>query len=126
LYLIAHHERTGRPLLWPQAARLGLAGALLSELVPAGAIGICRGEVITGRALPEDGLAAWVLGQVASDDTARPVADWLAFLARTAPDGVARRLEHAGYLVAVPARPWRVIAACALTTRTRTTSTWRG
>lgn len=33
LYLIAHHERTGRPLLSPRAAGLGLAGALLAELV---------------------------------------------------------------------------------------------
>ena len=33
--------------------------------------------------------------------------EWLAFLSRTAPGGVAGRLEAAGYLAAVPARPWR-------------------
>jgi hypothetical protein len=33
LYLIAHHELTGRPHLAPRAVGLGLAGALLAELV---------------------------------------------------------------------------------------------
>jgi len=37
-----------------------------------------------------------------------PVRDWLTFLAATAPQDVARRLEHSGYLVQVPSRrPWR-------------------
>jgi hypothetical protein len=33
LYLVAHHERTGRPLLAPRAVGLGLAGSLLADLV---------------------------------------------------------------------------------------------
>jgi hypothetical protein len=107
LYLMAHHERTGRPLLAPRAAGLGLAGGLLSELILADAIGICHDDVITGPAPPDDVLAATVLSQVADEGAPRPVADWLAVLSRTAHDGVARRLEQAGYLVAVEARPWR-------------------
>ena len=107
LYLLAHHERTGRPLLSPRAAGLGLAGALLGELVLAGAVGVCGGEVVTGVGLAEDALAAEVLGQVAGEDKVRPVGEWLAFLSRTAPGGVVGRLEAAGYLAAVPARPWR-------------------
>jgi Golgi phosphoprotein 3 (GPP34) len=107
LYLMAHHERTGRPLLAPRAAGLGLAGGLLGELILAGALSICRGEVITGPAPPGDALAATILNQVAGEVSPRPVADWLAFLSRAAPGRVAGRLEQAGYLVAIEARPWR-------------------
>jgi hypothetical protein len=107
LYLMAHHERTGRLLLAPRAAGLGLAGGLLGELVLAGALGIRAGAVIAGPAEPGDALAATVLSQVAAERTVRPVGDWLAVLSRAAPGGVASRLEEAGYLVAVPARPWR-------------------
>ena len=52
-------------------------------------------------------LAARVLGVLASEQPPRPVADWLAFLSRTAPADVAGRLERAGYLVAAPPLPWR-------------------
>jgi hypothetical protein len=108
LYLMAHDERTGRLVLSPRAAGLGLAGALLADLVLAGCVRVASGQVaVTGAGPPEDGLAAAVLGVLASERPPRPVADWLAFLARTAPGEVAGRLEQAGYLVAVPARPWR-------------------
>lgn len=107
LYLMAHHERTGRSLLAPRAAGLGLAGGLLGELILADALGIYRGEVAIGPTPPSDALAATITSQVADESTRRPVADWLAFLSRTAPSAVAGRLEQAGYLVAIEARPWR-------------------
>jgi Golgi phosphoprotein 3 (GPP34) len=107
LYLMAHHERTGRPLLAPRAAGLGLAGGLLGELLLADAIRICHGDVITSPAPPHEVLADTILRQVAGEAAPRPVADWLAVLSRTAHDEVASRLEQAGYLVAVEARPWR-------------------
>ena len=44
LYLIAHHELTGRPQLAPRAVGLGLAGALLGELVLAGAVSRDAGQ----------------------------------------------------------------------------------
>jgi Golgi phosphoprotein 3 (GPP34) len=125
LYLLAHHERTGRLVLSPRAAGLGLAGGLLGELVLADAVGICGGEVVTGAGLAEDALAESVLGQVAGEGMVRPVGEWLAFLARTAPGGVAGRLAAAGYLAAVPPRPWRaprwvpVSADCAFAPVTR-------
>jgi hypothetical protein len=106
-YLMAHHERTGRSLLAPRAAGFGLAGGLLGELILADALGISRGEVVIGPTPPGDALAATITSQVAGEATRRPVADWLAFLSRTAPADVAGRLERAGYLVAAPALPWR-------------------
>jgi Golgi phosphoprotein 3 (GPP34) len=108
LYLMSHHERSGRLLLSARAAGLGLAGALLAELVLAGCVRVADGQLdATGLAQPDDELAARVLSVLASEQPPRPVADWLAFLARTAPADVAGRLERAGYLVAAPALPWR-------------------
>jgi hypothetical protein len=108
LYLIAHHETTGRPLLQPRAVSLGLAGALLAELIPAGAIEIVAGGVaVVDPGPPEDGLAREVLGQVHGERAQHLTQTWLAFLARTAPADVADRLEQSGYLTRAPARwPW--------------------
>jgi hypothetical protein len=108
LYLIAHHEQTGRPHLAPRAAGLGLAGALLAELALAGAVTFDAGTVtgaVPGQA--SDPLTVAVAGQIAAENPPRPVGDWLAFLARTAPADVAARLGQAGYLTPVPGRPWR-------------------
>ena len=125
LYLIAHHDRTGRLLLSPRAAGLGLAGALLAELILAGAIQITAGTVTAGPCPPGDALAAGVLGQVAAEQR-HPPQEWLAFLARTAPAKVAGRLEPAGYLTPASAwPPWRgqrpvpVDANCAFAPVTR-------
>jgi len=108
LYLMAHDDRTGRLLLSARAAGLGLAGALLADLVLGGCVRVAGGQIAaTGAAAPGDGLAAGVLDVLASEQPPRPVADWLAFLARTAPADVAARLERAGYLIPVAARPWR-------------------
>lgn len=107
LYLMAHHEVTGRPYLHRRAIGVGLAGALLAELVLAGCIRI-RAESITGagRAAPPDELARTVLGLVLSER--HPVPDWLAFLARSAERDVARRLEQQRYVTqAGSRRPWR-------------------
>ena len=107
LYLIAHHELTGRAHLAPRAVGLGLAGALLAELILADAITVAAGAVVAavpGQA--DDQLTAAVAAQIAGEDT-HPVADWLAFLARTAAGEVAARLAHAGYLAPPPRRSWR-------------------
>ena len=99
LYLLAHHEITGRPHIQPRAVGLGLAGALLSELTLPGAIRIWRGLVIPGGGLPPaDPLTRMVLGAVAGEREHLPPRDWLLFLARTATADVAYRLGDAGFL----------------------------
>jgi hypothetical protein len=108
LYLIGHHEVTGRVHLSPRAAGLGLAGALLTELVLTGAVTVEAGTVMPaapGQA--DDALTAAVADQIAAETPYRPVADWLAFLARTAPGDVAARLASAGYLAPARRRPWQ-------------------
>jgi hypothetical protein len=55
LYLLAHHERTGRPHLQPRAIGLGLAGALLAELMLLGTICIRpEGFVVANHTPPGD------------------------------------------------------------------------
>ncbi len=99
LYLLAHHEVSGRPLLQPRAAGLGLAGALLAELVLAGRIAIGPGGVaVADPAPPEDGLASYVLRRVLGEPEQHAARTWLLYLARTAAADVARRLAQSGYL----------------------------
>jgi len=108
LWLMAHHELSGKPYLAPRAAGLGLAGALLAELMLAGMIGIWPGGVVAaGRTPPADGLARFVFDLVLSEHEQYPARDWLLFLARTAAGDVARRLGQSGYLTQAAARrPW--------------------
>jgi hypothetical protein len=112
LYLLAHHEATGRPHLQPRAAGLGLAGALLAELMLDGSIGLRAGQVVAAyHGAPHDEVARSVLSLVA-EEREHPARDWLLFLARTAPQDVADRLERSGYLTRVTSRrplrsrPW--------------------
>ncbi len=107
LYLMAHHEVTGRPYLHPRAIGLGLAGGLLADLVLAGKIRIWPDWVgPADRIPPRDELAAAVLALVLSER--HPARDWMAYLARSAARDVAMRLERQGYLtISWSRRPWR-------------------
>ena len=106
LYLLAHHEITGKPHLQPRAVGLGLAGALLAELMLLGNISIRPdGVVVADGAPPGDGLARSVLGLVLSEHERHAAQRWLLFLARTAAADVAGRLEQSGYLTRVTT--WR-------------------
>ena len=107
LYLMAHHEVTGRPYLHRRAIGVGLAGALLAELVLTGSIRIREERIAgAGRPAPPDDLARGVLRVVLSER--HPVPDWLSFLARSAERDVAQRLERQDDLtVAGSRRPWR-------------------
>jgi hypothetical protein len=109
LYLMAHHEVSGKPFVQPRALGLGLAGGLLAEAALEG--GICLqgdGLVVAGRAPRGDELTRHVLGLVTAERERHPVRDWLLFVARTAAEDVARRLEWSGYVSRTGGRaPWR-------------------
>jgi len=109
LYLLAHHEVTGKPHLQPRAVGLGLAGALLAELMLSGNAYLWPDRIaVTDRSPPEEGLARSVLGLLVSEPEQHAPRDWLLFLARTAAEDVARRLEQSGYLIRISSRrPWR-------------------
>ena len=105
LYLLAHHELTGKPHLQPRAAGLGMAGGLLAELMLVGSIRCWRGLVIpAGGGPPGDDLAHRTLGLVVGEPRHRPPRDWLLYLARTAARDIAARLACAGYLRQVRGR----------------------
>ena len=107
LYLIAHHDRTGRPRLQPRATGLGLASALLAELAMTDRITIGEGWV-AAAAGPDaaDALGRRLLDLMAAEPEPHGVADWLAALAATATADVAGRLGDAGYLEQRPTA-WR-------------------
>ena len=115
LYLLAHHERTGRPLLPPRPLGAGLAGALLAELMLARCIGLGSGTsvVISPDVPPAAVEGHLLLRQIAGEPGPLPVRTWLLFLGRTAAWEVALRLEQAGYLARVrsrvPGRPGRMV-----------------
>jgi Golgi phosphoprotein 3 (GPP34) len=105
LYLIAHHDVSGRARLQPRAAGLGLAGGLLAELMVAARITVRPGMVtVTPGPDPGDELARQVLRQVAAEREQHGPRDWLGFLSGTAVAGVAERLGEAGYLSPVSRR----------------------
>jgi hypothetical protein len=110
LYLMAHHELSGKPYVQPRALGLGLAGGLLAELVLEGSISLDEhdGIVVANRPAPKEGLARHLLDLVLKERELHPVRDWLLFIARTAAGDVARRLERSGYVTRVGGRvPWR-------------------
>jgi Golgi phosphoprotein 3 (GPP34) len=106
LWLLAHSDVTGRSYIQPRPLGLGLPGALLAELALVGVVSVAGDQitVTTGHRPPGDALASQVLSLMAKERESHPVGEWLAYLARTAPDGVASRLAAAGYLV--PAGRW--------------------
>lgn len=136
LYLVAHHEVTGRPYLSPRAVGTGLAGGLLAELLaaPTPAVTVDRGHVlplcrkngtpVARYARPQDPVAAHVLDLITAESPPRPVRDWLLFLGKTSAAQVAGRLERSGYLTRpgsrIPRRRRRPVprdpdwSACAL------------
>jgi hypothetical protein len=98
-YFVAHEDTTGKPRLHAGAVGLGLASALLAELVMFGRITVHAGAVsILDRRPPEDALAHTTLDQLIGEQQHRAVRTWMAFLAQTAAATVAQRLLRAGHV----------------------------
>ena len=100
LWLLAHNDVTGRPCLQPRPLGLGLAGALLGELVLTGLVSVAGDDLTLeqARRRPGEQVLTGVLGALEREPEEHPVGEWLAYLARTAPGNVAGRLERSGYL----------------------------
>lgn len=108
-FRLAHNDTTGRPLLHSRAAGIGLASALLCELLWAQKIGIHCGRVYLWDATPpEDALAHAVLERLSSQPSGRlggqEIRTWLDFLSGTAYEEVATRLLLAGQVRRVTSR----------------------
>ena len=108
LFLLAHDDVSGRPRLQPRATGLGLAGALLGELLLFGSITTREGTVVVlNLAPPADALAHRILDHITREQQRHPVRTWLAFFAQHAADHVAERLERTNVVTRVNSRrPW--------------------
>jgi hypothetical protein len=107
LYLLAHNDINGKPYLQPRAIGIGLAGALLAELMLSGNIQVTPdGIAVADLAPPADELALHVLDLVTGEHEDHSLREWLLYIARTTAEDVAGRLEQDGYLVRRGSR-WR-------------------
>jgi hypothetical protein len=108
LYLLAHDDVTGKSFLQPRALGVGLAGALLAELMFAGAVWVrAEGIELPNRGLPPDDLGRVVLSLLLAERESHPLRDWLLYLSVDAEEHVARRLARAGYVAESSSRwPW--------------------
>jgi hypothetical protein len=96
-FLIAHEDRTGRSRLHPRATGLGLAAALIGELILEGRVGIADGDlVILDRHPPADALAHDILDLLVAQSRHRDVRTWLAFLSQDSAARVGERLMRLG------------------------------
>lgn len=108
-FFIAHDVQSGKLRLQARAAGLGLAGALLGELVLNGNLEVASGTltVIDGQPLPEDDLGYRVLRQLTADRQNRSLRTWLAFFSQGSVDRVGVRLTRAGHVEpSKTRRPW--------------------
>jgi hypothetical protein len=114
-FFIALDDRTGRPHLSAKVLGLGLAGALLGELILEERITVEADEGgrvrVLSRLPPADPLAASVLRHLVMEVEDHPVRDWLMFLARDSAEQVAERLRRAGHIAQAPRRLWRRAAS---------------
>ncbi|WP_432833158.1 GOLPH3/VPS74 family protein [Dactylosporangium sp. CA-092794] len=96
-FLIAHDDRTGRSRLSQRAVELGLAGAMLGELILEQRIMIEGARLrVIGHEPPPDPLAHTNLATMIAEPQHREVRTWLLFLGQTAVDAVGQRLARAG------------------------------
>ncbi|MEV8517432.1 GPP34 family phosphoprotein [Dactylosporangium sp. NPDC051484] len=99
-FRLCHDDRTGGLLLDDDAARIGLASALLGELGWLGWIAVEHGLlVVRGGPLPGDALAHAVLDDIRGERKPRDVRTWLTYLSMEAYDRVARRLVAGNHLL---------------------------
>lgn len=96
-FALAHHDVTGRPRLNTRVLSLGLAGALLGELIGAGLLGV-RDDllVLASRSWPEQRLLQSVLAEVRHEKRVQPVRVWFAYFAKDSYAEVGHELARAG------------------------------
>jgi len=98
-FRLAHDDVTGRLRLAGRPASLGLAAALLGELVFGGNLWV-KDRYVSIRACdaPADVLGRGVLDRLAAEPGLTDVRTWVSMLADGALEDVARRLWRAGHL----------------------------
>ncbi|GAA1789394.1 GPP34 family phosphoprotein [Planosporangium flavigriseum] len=96
-WVIVHNADSGRPRLNETRRSLGLAGALLGELVLSGHLVIHdRNVYITDVTPPVDATSHLILEQIVAESQAHHVQVWVKFLADSAAATMTDRLMRAG------------------------------
>jgi hypothetical protein len=104
-YLLAHDDRTGRPRLHQRAVALGLAAALLAELLYLDRVRIIGTEVVVlPGPPPTDPLIHSMYDMLLAEQ--HPLRTWLVFFATTSTQDVVGRLERARILAPRVSRRW--------------------
>jgi hypothetical protein len=117
LYLAAHDHDAARmrPRLLSVVLSIGLAGALLAELMLENRVGQAEGYILAAnpravrgrhRAVPEPGSVTDEFLEQIAGHPGQPVSAWLSHLRHTATEGVVDRLCVTGVLREVKARRW--------------------
>ncbi|MCE7007134.1 GPP34 family phosphoprotein [Kibdelosporangium philippinense] len=107
-FLVAHNHDADTivPRLHDTGIELGLAGALLAELVLDRRLEVADGRVIVfDPSPPNDQLAASMLRDIVTEPP-HSVRVWLEYLSQDARDKVGSRLHVAGHLAQVRLRKW--------------------
>jgi hypothetical protein len=104
-FLLAHNDRNGKARISPKSLELGLAGAIIAELMFEQRL-LVEGAVL--RVLrtdpPSDALGHTILATMIAEPQHREVRTWLAYLGQTATDSVGQRLVRVGIAQQVQAR----------------------
>ncbi|HEV7896902.1 MAG TPA: GPP34 family phosphoprotein [Planosporangium sp.] len=96
-FLLAHDERDAKARLSPRAVELGLAAAMLGELVLDQRVLVEGARLaVIRRDPPADALAYTTLTTMISEPQHTDVRTWLIYLAQTAVDSVGQRLVRSG------------------------------
>src|SRR5262249_41205672 len=107
-YLIAHEDRAGRSRLHPRATGLGLAAALLGELMLLERVRVYEGDLlVVSREPPGAALSHNSLDLLVVQRQHRELRTGLAFLAQDATVRVGERLNRAGLVEPVIRRGLR-------------------
>ncbi|WP_426503038.1 GPP34 family phosphoprotein [Dactylosporangium sp. McL0621] len=104
-WMLSHHERSGQLLVPGRVVAIGLAAALLAELVAEDRIGFDRQHMVVPvtEFPPRDAVAHQVLDQLHGEDRL-PVQVWLRHLAQSAYAAVAGRMLRQRLVVRVEDR----------------------
>jgi hypothetical protein len=105
LYFIVHDDHSGRSRLHPRAVQLGLAAALLGELMLADRITVHSGGIhVCSQQPPADALAHTILDRLVGQQPHSDLRAELPVIAAGATEAVAHRLERAGQVRYVQVR----------------------
>jgi hypothetical protein len=98
LWLLAHDEQSGRAKIDEQRVALGLAGAIICELLIEGLVTIAAEQQLFLRSEPKygrDAVTQWALTQMDRSDGKLAVGQWVWHLRQEATPRVADRLAEA-------------------------------